>query len=246
MTFNWDDYIFIDTETTGLDHHEYALLEVTYAVGLGEPVTLYPSDINMDIVLPYADPAALKVNKFIERHSVVEGGRWYNVPRGFGTDGPGANAERDQAYLHVPVAQDGDWDKFAAALKGRTWVGANPRFDVNFIEDYYYPEHLEYHYHLFDVRAWWKGVNGSVDMKARDDVPPFELDENERTRLPRFFNKRMVEAPDTGYRFITADHSSLNDVLAMRQAFVIRAWQNIIPGDDMTDDDLIHALNLIF
>ena len=192
----WDDYVFIDAETTGLNWREHSLIEVTYAIGQRDPVTLFA---DFGINLQDADPMALEVNQVLERFkSEDEIGHWWEVPDGMGD--PGCYGPRPHRWLKVPrEASVDDWEKFLVAIKGRTWVGANPSFDVNFIQDFLYPDPLEHHYHLFDIRSWWKGVNGSYNMKSRDDVDKFE------------------DIPNPQYK---ADHTSRNDVLAMREALL--------------------------
>ena len=227
--FNWDQYVFIDTETTGLHFREHSLLEVTYAVGLNAPVTLYTT-----ADLSNADPVALKVNKYLERFAGDgEIGEWIAVPREFCADFDhlSCNLYGHKAWLALPQeASQDEWNEFAAAIKGKTWVGANPRFDVNFIEEFFWPERLEYHYHLFDIRSWWKGVNSSIDMVSKE--PRFEpISEQART----FIEKHFVASPT----FVEPDHSSEQDVRSMRQAFIYNAWlfdkANLIKLDTITD-----------
>src|SRR3982751_6489311 len=161
----WDDFIFIDTETGGLNFRRHPLLEVTYAVGLNKPVTLYPADVKFSL-RNECDLAALRINKFIERFtSDDDRGEWVEVP----SEWDDSVHPYPARWMNIPESTEEEWETFRQALKGKIWVGANPRFDVNFIEEYFDPQPLEYHYHLFDVRAWWKGVNGSIDMKSRDD-----------------------------------------------------------------------------
>lgn len=204
MSINWDDYVFIDCETTGLNWREHGLIEMTYAVGLGEPTTLYA---DFGVILADADERALAVNHVLERFtSDDERGDWVEVPDGFGWDSYGGPGH--YAWLNLPEpASNDEWDKFLLDLKGKTWVGANPSFDVNFLADFMYPEYLEHHYHLFDIRSWWKGLNNSINMKSKDDVPHFE------------------DIPNPQY---VADHTSLNDVLAMREALLYHVGNRAI------------------
>lgn len=68
MTFLW-----IDTETTGLDHKRHQIVELTYALGNDDPYTL---------VLPHsltnADPDSLRINKYYER-GLDHKARWATV-----------------------------------------------------------------------------------------------------------------------------------------------------------------------
>jgi hypothetical protein len=197
VSINWDNYVFIDTETGGLDFRQHPLLEMTYAVGLNEPKTLYVEDLGH--VLVDCDPIALQVNHIIDRFmSHDDTGQWWDVPVEFRYEDNPQGINR--AWLDLPEPADKqDWEEFADAIKGKTWVGANPGFDVNFIQEYLYPDiRLQHHYHLFDIRSWWKGINGSIDMKTKEDIPHFE------------------DIPEMKY---LADHTSLGDVRAMREAW---------------------------
>lgn len=173
--FDWNNYIFIDCETGGLDYRRHPLLEVTYAVGLNEPVTLYPSDVD-DFALMYeCEPEALKINGW-------------------------------DKYLSDPDAMpdrsiETDWDVFARALSGKFWVGANPRFDVNFVEEFFSPEPLTYNHRLFDIQTYFAGRKG--------------LD------IPQSFRKIVKYYKSIGWQIKDPDHTSRQDVIVTRQAFSI-------------------------
>lgn len=206
-----DDYIFIDTETTCLPgpNDEPQLLELTYAVGDNEPITLYPEIVAGDL-LEYADPAALEVNKFIDRfRSDDEFGEWVNVPPGFHDErhlhDSGGRYYRQWMKLPEP-ATDKDWDAFVKAVEGRTWVGANPHFDFTIMQDFYTPEYLRPHHRLFDIQAF---VAGYEHGRSYEYVFEPVFDKG----LPS-----MATIAGT-YSKVRPDHTSLNDVLALREAF---------------------------
>jgi hypothetical protein len=208
----WDDYAFIDCETAGLNFREHALLEMTYAIGLAKPVTLYPADIQF--ALRDADPAALAVNHFVERFSSDdERGAWVEVPDGYGD--PGYLGPGHYRWMNIPESTEEEWETFRQAIKGKYWVGANARFDVNFVEEYFAPQPLDYHYHLFDVRSWWAGRNWTADLKSKDKFPAFEAVATTK-----------------------ADHTSLNDVRSLRQAFSLRVMPEGRPKTHWTTEEI--------
>lgn len=57
------DFLYLDTETTGLDPEVHKLVEVSWALGDDEPTTLViPHTLEM------ANAEALKINRYYERH----------------------------------------------------------------------------------------------------------------------------------------------------------------------------------
>lgn len=146
MGINYDDFVYIDVETTGLNLGEHEIIELSYAIGNGPIITLYPE--YLADVLQGADPMALEVNRFIERFaSEDEQGAWIDVPA------EQANVDRVyhsqgqlyQAYLNLPKASTTEeWDAFAKAIDGKTPVGANVAFDVNMTQQFFNPERLQW------------------------------------------------------------------------------------------------------
>lgn len=140
---NIDDFVFVDIETTGLNPDEHGILEVAYAIGLGEIKTLYPAHI--PDILGNASPKALEVNGFLDRFKGDESGAWIDVPAEFADVDlvRDSGGQQYQAWLNLPKpSEDYEWDEFAHAIRGKTPVGANVEFDVEFIRDFFAPEPL--------------------------------------------------------------------------------------------------------
>lgn len=152
--------VFVDCETTGLDAKKDKLVEVTYAVENGEPVTLF---FGVKKVPAFIDD----LTKFSER-----------------------------GVANEPEATEEQKDEFRVALANQTMVAGNPKFDASFLE-----ENGLYtaHYRTLDVQSY-------AMAKLNLDFMPSMVD----------IYKILTER---GYTFTSPDHSSLNDVLFMREAF---------------------------
>lgn len=171
-----DDFIFVDCETTGLLRHHH-ILELAYAVGNAEPVVLYPPVNNPNAIeywLQNAEPKALEVNKWLDRFPLDE----------------------DQ-----PTSSMVDWLKFFEAVKNKTLVGANPRFDVEFISREYllFDEREPWHHRLFDIQAYAAGVFGWTKLKS--------------------FAAVVEELTELGFELPKPDHTAKGDVIATRAAW---------------------------
>lgn len=154
-----NDFVFLDIETTGLDIHEHEMIELSYAVGNDEIITLYPEFLTETFAT--ADSVAMSVNKFFQRfEGVDESGKWFDVPTDFSADKDVfLHPEGYRIWLNLPQSSsENEWNKFAADVKGKTIVGANPRFDMAFLDEFFYPERLEYTHRLFDVQNYAAGV----------------------------------------------------------------------------------------
>jgi hypothetical protein len=225
--FNPDDYVYVDIETTGLSTDTDAILEVAYAIGNGPVKTLYP-DHSFTHVLESANPKALEVNKWIERWTAKdETGSWYGVPLQFdqrtGTKEPlyrvgGDPLNREplgMAFLSLPTPSlDHEWDEFRDAIKGKTPVGANVHFDVEFIRDYFAPERLHWHHRLLSLGAWGAGV-----LMSPKTVGFSDLVEHIETMLAQ------QEHPYYGSEFPQIDHTAAGDVIATRAVHQYLVWE---------------------
>ncbi len=200
-TRKWNQYVFVDSETGGLNWREHPLLEVTYAIGLNEPVTLIPADIDFMLCLP----KALEINKFLERYEGDDSGKWVDVP--FDSIKEHDTWQPARAWLDYPEATQDEWNTFANAMANRYWVGANPRFDTEFVEAWYDPEPLAYQHRLIDMQA--------VAMGHWRLLTPPSFSE-----IIQRINEKENDY-DTGYYIETQDHSSLGDTIATREVF---AW----------------------
>lgn len=184
-----NDFVFVDTETSGLDEREHNVLEISYAVGDGEVITFLPPyfDWQWSGILQQADPVALEINEFIDRYSAlverISEGTLVRVPEGFESE---YVMEHVRKTLHVPepkphtvIKTPSEFDalaslqKFIEEIKGKTWVGANPRFDLEFVktlanrlheiheEDWYWDDFARIwpkpHHRLFDISTYFAG-----------------------------------------------------------------------------------------
>lgn len=118
------DLIFLDTETTGLDPDIHEIWEIAYAVNDGPIVS---------ILLPHsiitADPKALEMNGYFERHGRVQTSAWWG--------------QDDLAIRKT--------------LIGNTIVGANPAFDASFLRKRWGGV-APWHYQMIDVESMALGV----------------------------------------------------------------------------------------
>lgn len=207
--FNWDDYVFIDTETTGLDSNGDMLLELTYAVGLNDPVTLYPEFDGYSFA--EVSPAAMRVNKWFDRFPAEGSGSEFVVPADLATGPTTGNVFFDTPvgalFLDLPKpSTNEDWDTFLAAIKGKYWVGANPAFDVAFVRNLVDPEPLGHSHRLFDIQMYWAGMHR---------LPHGESFKN----IVNGINDSLVEDLSSDRLLTPGDHTSLGDVLSTRLAF---------------------------
>lgn len=209
-----NDFVFIDCETGGLNPFTDPLLEISYAVGNAKPTTLYvnwddwssPDCRHLESIFTASDNVALEVNRYLDRFAADHSGDWYAVPDGMGEFNldisPSYYGRSYYAYLKAPVAAtDEEWDAFAKAIHGKTWVGANPAFDVAFLQHHFNPEPLTNHHRLFDIEAYHAGLKGDDRISGLSGIY-----EECRKQFP----------------YITKnDHTSYNDVLMTRQVWMI-------------------------
>jgi len=152
--------VFADCETTGLDAQKDQLVEVTYAVGNEEPVTLF---FGVKKVPAFID----ELTKFSERKVYDE-----------------------------PVATQEQIEEFRRVLNGNTMVAGNPKFDQSFLEA---NGLWTGHYRTWDIQSY---CAGKLDLGF----------------VPSMFEIYMM-LTERGFSFTKPDHSSLNDVLFLREAF---------------------------
>lgn len=170
-----DDFIFVDCETTGLSRHQY-ILELSYAIGNAEPVMLYPDAPPgvLEFRLRNAEPKALEVNKWLDRYPLI--------------------GEQPRSTWKA-------WGTFFNAARGKVLVGANPRFDTEFITREYfgYDEPEPWHHRLFDIQAYAAGVFGWTKLKS--------------------FAAVVEELTELGFELPKPDHTAKGDVIATRAAW---------------------------
>jgi DNA polymerase III subunit epsilon len=117
--------IFIDTETTGPSPGLHEIIEIGWAVDGGEIRVARPKH-----TLNWADPAALKVNRYFERDFHLS-----------------LTKEDNPTALLVELIQE---------LDGAELVAANPAFDAAFLADLI--GFAPWHYRLFDIEVYARAV----------------------------------------------------------------------------------------
>lgn len=153
--------IFVDTETTGLDHETDELIELTWARRQGEPETLW---FGIEEVSSFID----NLIGFTKR---------------------GIAGRRSDNFAV---------ERFLAASENATMVAANPAFDMGFIK----AQGLwRFHYRMLDIES-------------------YAMAKLELTEVPGLNTVFEILKGD-GAKITQPDHTSRNDVLAMREAFLI-------------------------
>lgn len=96
------DNVFVDIETTGLQRERHQIVELAWALGPG-PIQV----VRLRHTLKFADPDALKVNRYHER-GLSDG---WSTPEQI--------------------------SRFLIDARGNTLVAANPAFDAGFMQDHF-------------------------------------------------------------------------------------------------------------
>lgn len=155
-------FVFVDTETTGLDSSSDSLVELSYATLDSDIKTLYFGIIE---VPDFID----NLTKFYDRGVHLQ---------------PRSSLEEALAFVET--------------LRGNTMVAANPAFDKGFMEE---QELFTAHYRMLDIESY------AMAKLGLDQVPSmFEI---------------VKQLEGLGYVLTQPDHSSYNDVKALREAFNI-------------------------
>lgn len=168
--------VFVDTETTGLDITLHHVFEVAFVDEDAET----PTTVWVPHTLRHAEPAALAVNRYGERVPEVYR-RQAAAPLqrpGFGGDPGAARTVSD-------------------ALRGKTIVGANPGFDIRFIQKFLGDE--PWHHRPIDVETQAMAVfNWS---------------------RPRSLSATVEACQEQGYDIPENDHSAAGDTLTARAVY---------------------------
>lgn len=102
----------------------------------------------------------------------------------------------ERRVFDEPEATEAQKDEFRAALANQTMVAGNPKFDAGFLE-----ENGLYtaHYRTLDVQSYAMARLGLDYLPSMHEI--------------------CTLLTDRGYSFTAPDHSSLNDVLFLRESF---------------------------
>lgn len=108
----------------------------------------------------------------------------------------------ERKVAEQPAATEDEKNAFRAFLKGQTMVAGNPKFDVSFLE-----------------------ANGLYTAHYRTlDVQSYAMAKLNLDYMPSMHEIYLL-LTERGYKFTEPDHSSLNDVLFMREAFNVLRYQ---------------------
>lgn len=101
-----------------------------------------------------------------------------------------------------PEATEEQKEAFREALRNQTMVAGNPKFDVGFLE-----ENGLYtaHYRTLDVQSYAMAKLNLDFMPSMHEI--------------------YTMLTERGYKFTQPDHSSRNDVLFMREAYLVLRYQ---------------------
>lgn len=144
---------FVDTETTGLDPDRHEIWEIGLIVDGAELRWMLPVDLGR------ADPIALRIGRFHERH-----------PQGYHFSEGSAIANSEPSAC-TPVAEVAS--AFAAFTQGRHLVGAVISFDEERLRKLLRANGAcpEWHYHLIDVEALAVGYLAGLSTAPPTPLP---------------------------------------------------------------------------
>lgn len=165
--------MFVDCETTGLDPDRHEVWEVAlgmfassdgtpYADCAGNP-EMFVQTWFLPVDLTRADPIALDIGKFHERHP-----QGNNTPWPWSTEPPSMYYEGSKLVEPEFFAQE-----FARLTHGKHLAGAVPSFDEERLRKLLLSQNVRpsWHYHLIDVEAMAIGWKAG----ARSLAPPQKL-----------------------------------------------------------------------
>lgn len=144
------DLVFLDTETTGLNHRKHHVWEVAYAINDG-PIECF----QVHHTLQNADLVALKLNGYLDRVK-----QEYVFPDEF-------------AFRGRPPSNEGDTIRLQDALRGNHIVGSNPDFDTRFLNKRFAWSEDFWHHRKIDVTNLampilnWDRPKGMADIIIR-------------------------------------------------------------------------------
>lgn len=174
-----DEFFFCDIETNGLDFREHGILELSYAVGIGPVKTIHRTHAQYEHLFRTASPESLVVNGYTQDKVTNE------------------NLAMDWADYYNAVTE------FHTAIKGKTFLNANPAFDARFISNNLFGNFSQgepWFYRLHDIQAWYAGIMRRKKLTG--------------------FHPMCAEMRELGYDIHEPDHTSQADVIAVRDLFL--------------------------
>ncbi len=141
--------VFVDIETTGLDPWRHQIVELAWAVDDYPVNVVYPRH-----TLRGADPKALEVNRYHERH--LDDADLWSTP--------------DEV------------SRFLVDARGATLVAANPHFDASFLAVHF--GHAPWRYRLFDVQVFAAGVLDWEIPRSLRDIRTALIERGHQLREP--------------------------------------------------------------
>ena len=147
---------FVDTETTGLDSSRHEVWEIgVVLVDSDDPGLTVPHEWQIplgDLHLEFAEPMALRIGDFYNRHYQIKEGvdRDASDPRFYASD------------INDPQSGYSTARELAPMLDGVILAGNVVDFDSRFLGAFLRKHHLTptWHYHLLDVETFAAGVLG--------------------------------------------------------------------------------------
>jgi DNA polymerase III epsilon subunit-like protein len=107
----------------------------------------------------------------------------------------------ERGLADKPAATPEDIEAFKEVMRNNTLVAANASFDRDFLLN---NDMWTGHYRLLEIESYAMAKLGMVHVPSMKEI--------------------YDELSERGYDLVTPDHTALNDMLALRQAYYILRW----------------------